>query len=280
MITTRTMATNDPHQQYRELMSHPRLREYLRLALMPYKDLQQADREDIAGQVMVALWRRRDDEDAPNNVARLIALAKTVLQGKVVDFFRHRALWRGRIAEPTLPSDDSERAMPHEGAGQLTCVEEIMPSATFVPVPRPAPDPAERRVVVQERMAVVQEKIADGTLTEDDIEVMRAQHFGEKSFDKLAAERTMTPSALRQRIKRIRKALREAWNIRSTTLLVTLLLLVLLSISVVAAVARRPEPPPPPPREERTLQWSPRGAAPQAPDSPPPTGDLKPPVPR
>jgi len=127
MITTRTMIATDPHAQYRQLMSHPRLREYLWLALMPYKDLQEADREDIIAQVMVAMWRRRNDPDAPNNVPRLIALARTVLQGKVVDFFRHRALWRGRIAEPTLPSDDGERATSHEGGDQPNYVEEIMP---------------------------------------------------------------------------------------------------------------------------------------------------------
>jgi len=130
-------------------------------------------------------------------------------------------------------------------------------------------------VVVQERLALVQEKIADGTLTEDDVEVMRAQHFGEKSFDQLAAERAVEPSALRQRINRIRKALRGAWHVRSTALLITYILLLLLSISVVVAVARRPAPPPPPPRPDRTLQWSPRGAAPEAPASPPSTDDLK-----
>lgn len=254
----------DPHSEYGKLLSHPRVREFLQKAMLRIEEIQAADRKEIESQVLDALWRRRLDADPPNNLPRIIALARKVLHGKVVDFYRDRDEERDHLVDPPMPEREDGREGAPDGKDQPNYVEEVMPPRAF--------SPADTHDA-GEQLAFVQEKLADGTLTHDDIEVMQAEHAGEKTLDELAKERGVKPATLRQRLHRIREKMNEQWNVRSTRVIVLTIVMLLLLVTLAVAVAGRTDPPPPQPHQERTLQWAPRGAAPVEPPPAPGIGD-------
>jgi len=271
MMTPSTMSTPvapsqpspDPHADFGRLLGHPRLREYLRLSLTAYS-LQEADRLEIASQVMDALWRRRTDADPPNNLPRLIALARKVLDGKLTDFFRHREVEREHLVDAPMPAREDGRKGAPAGKDQPNFVDELVPARSFDP---------ESECEVAEKMALVQDKLLDGTLTHDDLEVMQADQAGEATLAELARERNVEPAALRKRLQRIRDALKKEWTIRSTPMLVLTILMLLLLVTLAIAMAGRSDPPPPPQRKDRTEERSPlRGLAPEEVPTPPLTG--------
>jgi hypothetical protein len=254
----------DPNTAFGRLLSHPRVREYLRLTLADY-DLDDADRKDLSAQVMDALWRRRLDADPPGNLPRLMALTQKVLEGKLIDFFRHREVERDNLADAPMPARDDGREGAPDGKDQPNFVDELCPPRSIHP---------EDQRQAAEQLAFVQESLEAGTLTHDDIEVMLAEKAGEKTLAALAAERDMEPAALRKRLERIRKKLKKEWTLRSTRMLVLTLVVALLLVTLAVAVAGRKDPPPAPPHKDRTLEPTPqrRQAPDEAPELPPPTG--------
>jgi len=257
----------DPNTQFGQLLSHPRVREFLRLELTDY-DLQEAERKDLSSQVMDALWRRRLDADPPDNLPRLIALAKKVLEGKLIDFFRHREVERENLVDAPMPARDDGREGAPDGKDQPNFVDEVRPQRSI--------DPEDQRQAA-EQLAFVQESLEAGTLTHDDIEVMLAEKAGEKTLAALAQEREMEPATLRKRLERIRKKLKKEWAIRSTRMLVLTIVMVLLLVTLAVAMAGRNDPPPPPPHRDRTMEPTPpRRQAPDEAPQPPTMGRLKP----
>jgi RNA polymerase sigma factor (sigma-70 family) len=276
MTTTRIMSNHlapaqpciDPNTEFGKLLSHPRVREFLRLSLAEY-ELQEADRKDIAAQAEDALWRRRLDADPPSNLPRLIALARKVLEGKLVDFFRHRQVERENLADSPMAARDDGREGAPDGKDQPNFVDEVRPQRSI--------DPEDQQQAA-EQLAFVQEKLVDGTLTHDDLEVMQADHAGEKTLGALAEERGIEPAALRKRLQRIREKLKKEWNVRSTRVLVLTILMLLLLATLAVAMAGRSDPPTPPQRKDRTVErGAPRGVAPEQEAQPPNPGvGLKP----
>jgi DNA-directed RNA polymerase specialized sigma24 family protein len=241
---------------YRRLLEHPRVLEYLQGRLVGL-ELQDADGEDLVGQTYEALWRRRTDDDPPNNLPRLLALARTVFQGKLVDFFRHKAVVQARIKDAPLPRGEKLEPGQCSGRDQLNYVEELRPPRSITP---------EMTLQAKQQLEFTN-RVADKVgLTDDDVETMQAIDCDELTIEKAAALRGMEPGALRVRLHRIRKRINEAWRkhnlIRTPTGLVILLLLLLLTYAIALGIARRNDPPPPHP-PQRTLQpRQPRGEVP------------------
>ncbi len=258
----------DPHSAYGRLLSHPRLRKLLDGALRAHR-LQPADVDELRGQVLDALWRRRLDADPPDNLPRLLALARKVLEGRLVDFFRRRDVERARLADPPMPAREDGRRGAPAGQDQPNFVDEVAPPRSITP---------EDALRASEQLAFVQDMLDGGVLGPDDLEVLQAERAGEKTFEQLAAERGIKGATLRQRVHRLRETLAQewarrnrAWNVRSTRLLLVMMLLLLLLATMALAVAGRREPPPAPPRRDRTSLPTLRGAAPEVPPAPPST---------
>jgi RNA polymerase sigma factor (sigma-70 family) len=261
----------DPHHAFGKLLSHPRVQAFLTERVAPY-GLPEADSKDIIAQVLAALWRRRDEDDLPDNLNRLLGLARTVFEGKLVDYFRRKDVERGRIVDGArLMGKGAEleepprHNRPHE---QPNHVDEILPQRSMTPA-----DALEAK----EQLAFVQTQLDKGVLTHDDIEVMQSQHAGEQTYEELGAERGVSADALRQRIHRIRMRMLKAWTEYSlftkTWMIVFFILLFLVIVTVIAAALRRKEPPPAPPPPPAPTQTQ----LPPAPTAPlkelPPTDD-------
>jgi len=266
----------DPRTPYGSLLSHPRVREFLVKSLTKH-DLPLADAEDIVSRCFEALWRRRLDADPPNNLPRLIGLARKVLEGKLFDYFREKAHHEENLAVPEMPEREDGREGAPDGPDQPNFVDQVQPTPE---VAKPGPD---EMFETREQLTFVQEKLANGTITPDDIEVMQAEQAGEKSLEQMAAERNVPAGTLRSRISRIRKALREEWaslSLRSTTTIIVMILMFLLLVTLAVAVGSRYWPRPEPPQDTRdaprtrTLDPVPPPPAPDKPSS----GSLKPPV--
>ncbi len=241
---------------YRQLLSHPRVRTYIQ-GRLDGLDLQDADGQDLISQTFAALWRRRNDDNPPDNLPRLLALAKDVVQGKVVDFFRHKAVVQARIKDAPLPRGEKLEPGQCSGRDQLNYVEELRPPRSFTP---------EITLQAKQQMEFANRVAAEVGLTDDDVETMQAVDCGELTIEKAAALRGMKASTLRSRLHRIRKRINEAWRkhnlIRTPTGLVILLLLMLLTYAIALGIARRNDPPPQQP-PQRTLQpRQPRGDVP------------------
>jgi RNA polymerase sigma factor (sigma-70 family) len=252
----------DQNHVFGKLLSHPRVMEFLSERVDPY-DLPKVEADDIIGQVLAALWNRRDDEDRPDNLPRLLGLARTVFEGKLVDYFRRKDVdQRRRVDTARLSGEGSEDgqatrpARPHE---QPDHMDEVHLQRSMTP---------EDALAAKEKLAFVQAQLTKGVLTHDDIEVMHAQHVGERTYEELAAERGQSADALRQRIHRVRMRILRAWAeyglFTKTWMIVFFILLFLVVVTVVVAAFRRREPPPvpPPPPAPTQTQLPP---APQAP---------------
>ncbi len=72
-------------------------------------------------------------ESPPDTLPRLLGLAKEVLQGKVVDFFRHKAVVQARIKDAPLPRGEKLEPGQCSGRDQLNYVEELRPPRSITP---------------------------------------------------------------------------------------------------------------------------------------------------
>jgi DNA-directed RNA polymerase specialized sigma24 family protein len=211
---------------YGRLLSDPRVRAYLWARLGPIR-IPRAQKEDFVGAVLDALWSRRTDRHPVDSVARMLGLARTILEAKLADHWRHLAVVAKVEVEPA----------PEGGgpAGELPPLRSITP---------------EERLDAKQRLEHINLIAASIGLTEDDVDVMTMTYEGEASYAELAAARGMTAGALRTRIHRLQSAIRRSWGRRvKRTLLLTVLLLALLVLCALAAMgpARNPPPPAPPP---------------------------------
>ncbi len=258
---------------YGKLLSHPTVQQVLEAKAASYT-LPAVDAQEIVASVFDALWRRRNDEDPPDTLSRLIALASTIFEGKLNDYFRRKAVNQARIVDASLlkKADVDVRGIrPHD---QPNYVDEIAPQRSVTP---------EDALEAKEQLAFVQTQVDKGVVTPDDIEVMQAHQAGERTFEQLAAERGVRTETLRQRIHRLRKRLLKAWAeyslVTRTSTIVFLLLLLLVVVTVVVAALRRKEPPPPPqppPAPTQTAAPQPSSAPVREPFSAPPApGDDK-----
>jgi RNA polymerase sigma factor (sigma-70 family) len=233
---------------FRALLAHPRLREFLTGRLLE-AGLQEADREDLEGQALEALWRRRLDADPPDNLPRLIALAEEVLKGKLVDFYRRRDVEAGRIQPPPRTPREDGRKGHAKGKDQPDFVD------TVTPLHQPN---AEEACQVEEQMTFVRALLEEEKITPDDLEVMQAEHAGEATLKQLAEERGLSPAALRKRVSRLRQQIAKQWKVHSTKMLLTVIFVVLLVVTIAIALGRR-NPPPPAPHPDRTEERTTRG---------------------
>jgi RNA polymerase sigma factor (sigma-70 family) len=244
---------------YRQLLSLPRVREYLQDRLVGL-DLQDADGQDLIEQTYAALWRRRNDESPPDTLPRLLGLAKEVLQGKVVDFFRHKAVVQARIKDAPLPRGEKPEPGQCSGRDQLNYVEELRPPRSITP---------EMTLQAKQQMEFTNRVADEMGLTDDELETMQAVDCGELTIEEAAKLRGMKASTLRSRLNRIRNRINEAWRkynlIRTPTGLVILLLLLLLTYAIALGIARRNDPPPQQPPQRTVEPRQPRGEVPTDP---------------
>ena len=200
-----------------------------------------------------------------------------MLEGKLFDYFREKSHHEENLVVPPMPEREDGREGAPDGADQPNFVDQVVPTPE---VARPGPEEAYE---AREQLGFVREKLADGTITPDDIEVMQAEQAGEKSLEQMAAERNVPAGTLRSRISRIRKALREEWealSLRSTTTLVLVILVFLLMVTFAIAAAsrlwQRPQPHPDTTDTPHTRTLD--SVAPETQDKPT-GGSDKPPVP-
>jgi len=250
-------AADEPqYAAYRQLMEHTRVREFLEMRVKA-RELPRSDGEDLVGQAFEALWRRRTDEDPADNLPRMVALARTVLEGKLVDYFRHKAVVQARIKDAPMPRGEQLEPGQCSGRDQLNYVEELRPRRTITP---------EMTLQAKQQMAFVNAVAVKVGLTDADVETMQAIDSDEMTIEQAAELRGMTEGALRVRLHRIRKRINKAWDkfnlIRSPTLLMLLILLALVIYAVAMAGARRNDPPPQQPPQRTLVPRQPRGEAP------------------
>ena len=229
---------------YRLLVSDPRVRAYLWARLGPVL-IPRQEKEELVGTVVEVLWQRRTSRDPASTLARMMGLARTVLDGKLVDYWRHQATVAEDIVD--APRNGTEdRPASGKSWEQPSYVEELRPPRSITP---------EDSLHAKQQMQYVNEVAAKIGLTNDDVEVMFAIAWDEEAtYEELAAERGMKPGALRTRIHRLQKAVREGWNRRvKRTLVLTLLLLAMLLLYVLAAFGPARKPPPPVPMPEPTV---------------------------
>jgi RNA polymerase sigma factor (sigma-70 family) len=246
--TSYSFTATDPRDApYAQLLSHPRVRTYLEEQLAKL-ELQPADARDLLGQTLEVLWKRRDSPNRPDSLERVLGLGGTVLKGKVVDYFRHKAVTDRRIVDaPEVPRDpgDPARGKETSGADQPNTVDEIAPPRSINP---------RHQLEAKRKLAFVRDVADKVGLTDDDLEVMQAIDAGEVTLEQAAAERGLKSSTLRVRLHRIRNKLRSAWAkhlaIRSVTLLILLMVTFFVLYALALGAARRWLPPPP--RPERT----------------------------
>jgi RNA polymerase sigma factor (sigma-70 family) len=252
----------DPKNPYGALLSDPSVLALLTKRLESYS-LPAAEAQDIVSAALEALWRRRDDEDRPDNLARVLGLASTVVEGKVNDYFRRKGVREMRIVDGARlqgPDADPPAERPQE---QPNYVDEIAALRSMTP---------EDSLAAKEKLSFVNAQVNKGVLTEDDIEVMQAQQSGEETLEELAQVRGVPAGTLRSRLHRLRKKLALAWAeyslITKTSTIVFLILLFLVVVTVIAAALRRREPPPPlppPPPAPTPTQVQPAPTAPAPP---------------
>ena len=227
---------------YQRLLADPRVRASLWARVGPVK-MPRPDKEDLVGQVLEILWLRRANDDPARTLPRILGLARTIADGKLVDYWRHKEVVDEDIVDAPRSHDDD--APLHDG--QPTYVEELRPPRSFL---------ADDALDAKQRMQYVNEVAAKIGLTDEDVEDMFALTYdAEASYEELAAERGMTPGALRTRLHRLQKAVSEGWARKvKRTLILTLLLLAMLLLYALAAIGPARNPPPPAPRPEPTVQ--------------------------
>jgi hypothetical protein len=237
-------------------MSDPRLWAYVAATLAPLK-LPYGDKADITSSVRDALWRRRADADPACTTERMFGLAKTVLDGKIKDYWRRITVERARFDDAPRTVSDGEGEGSEGRRDRPNVVDRLMPSSPMTP---------ERALLARHQLAFVQQIAPEIGLTEDDVTVMHDIRWDENAtWEKLAAERRTTPAALRMRITRLQEKIDGRWKklVASKLWLPALLLLLLLLLAVATIVAGRSAPPPPEtPPPAPTVQLEPPPAPP------------------
>ena len=241
---------------YRRLVEHPRVREVLQNRIDAL-GLQRADGEDLMAHTYEALWRRRTDDSPPNNLPRMVALARTVLQGKLADFFRHKVVVQARIKDAPLPRGERPEPGQCSGRDQLNYVEELRPRRSIT---------QEMALQTKQQLEFANRVAAEMRLTDADVETMQAVDCGEMTLEEAAALRGVKPSTLRMRLHRLRRRINEAWRkhnlVRTPTGLVLLILLMLVTYAIALGIARRNDPPPQQPPHRTLTPRQPRGEVP------------------
>ncbi|HEY3816823.1 MAG TPA: hypothetical protein VGL81_06625 [Polyangiaceae bacterium] len=213
-------------------------------------------KEDFVGDVMVALWQRRTDADPASTIHRMVGLARTILEGKLVDYWRHQEILDERTVDaPRTYAEDAPDA--DEAEGQPTYVEELRPLRSLMP---------DDALDAKQQMEHLNEVATEIGFTDDDVEDLYAVTWDSNAtYEELAEERGMTPGALRTRLHRLSKAASESWDRKvKRRLILPLLLLAMLLLYVLAAIgpARKPPPPPAPLPEPTVHQVAPVTPAP------------------
>jgi DNA-directed RNA polymerase specialized sigma24 family protein len=192
----------DPrHATFEALLSHPRVLEFLRSRV---RDLPDDDGDDVVSQSLEALWHRRDGARSPDTLPRMMGLARHVVDGKVADHWRRKAVRAKRIVRtPKVPRDEGdplpESLRAHD---QPAYVEVIAPLRSITPLDR---------LLGREQLAFVQGRASVVGLTDDDLESMQAIDADELTLGQAAAARGMQSDALRKRLQRIRQKLHQGW---------------------------------------------------------------------
>jgi DNA-directed RNA polymerase specialized sigma24 family protein len=192
----------DPrHATFEALLSHPRVLEFLRSRV---RDLPDDDGDDFISQSLEALWHRRDGARSPDTLPRMMGLARHVVDGKIADHWRRKAVRAKRIVRtPNVPRDEGDPLPESERAHeQPTYVDVIAPPRSITPLDR---------LLGKEQLAFVQAHASDVGLTDDDLESMQALDADELTVDQAAAGRGMQADALRKRLQRIRQKLDQGW---------------------------------------------------------------------
>jgi DNA-directed RNA polymerase specialized sigma24 family protein len=255
-----TMSSNPTeHREYAALLSHPRLRSFLKKKLVG-KNLKAVDKQDLVAQAIDALWRRRDDRDPPRTLERLLGLAATILHGKLVDHYRHNDVVAELMVDAPRPARIRKGdPRPVNPRAQPNYVEEILPLRSMTPL-----DALEAK----EKLEFFEKEGAKLGVTEDDVEVMVAYECGEAGLEELAAERGKTGGALRTRLHRLHGKLSDAWkhHVNRGTIILTVLVLAMLLLYALALIgpARNSPPPPPAPPIPTVLQPAPIAPSPPA----------------
>lgn len=274
-------AANDVRDDgaYARLVADPRVRKSIDNRLrhrinVKFLSISPDEKEEIVARVYESLWKRRTDRDPASTLPRIRGLARTIVDGKIVDFLRHR----------DTENEDLVDAPGEHDADLAKAGAEDMPN--FVDELRPArPMTPERSLRATEQLEYLNEMAPKLGVTDDDIEVMYAMTYdrtGDEraTWEELAAERKTTAGALRKRIERLQEALKEGWDRRMRrSLFLTLLLLAMLILFVLVALGpARNAPPPQPPPQPTVHQLAPRAPVEITTDAPPsgPEGDGKP----
>ncbi|HEY1693791.1 MAG TPA: hypothetical protein VGG39_16605 [Polyangiaceae bacterium] len=243
-------------EAFARALSDPSLGAYIAATLAPLK-LPYGDKADIAASVKDALWRRRGDADPACTMPRMFGLAKTVLDGKIKDYFRRITVERARFDDAPRTVSDGEGEGSEGKRDRPNVVDRLRPSSPMTP---------ERALLARHQLAFVQQVAPEIGLTEDDVAVMHDIRWDENAtWETLAAERGTTGEALRKRITRLQAKLDARWKkvLRRKLILPVFVLLLLLLLGLVAIVAGRSAPPPPePPPPAPTVQVQPPPAPP------------------
>jgi hypothetical protein len=226
---------------YGRLLADPRVRSYL-WARLDDVNIARADKRELVDGVVATLWKRRTAKYSVDNLGRMLGLARTILDGRLVDYWRHQAVLDAKVVNPPQPDGGHSR----KPQNQPTFVEELQPPTSMTP---------ERSLLAKERLEYVNSVAAQIGLTDDDVEVMYAVTWDPTaSYEELAAERRTTASALRSRIHRLQEKVRKGWSRHTKrSLVLMLLLLAMLLLFALSALGPARNPPPPAPLPEPTV---------------------------
>jgi DNA-directed RNA polymerase specialized sigma24 family protein len=237
-IVPMTTKTADPFETYRRLVTDPVVKSSLANRIAA-KKLPQAIAEEIVGQALQKLWKKREKADCPDTIARVIALGCKMVDDAVVDWLRRAKFERKHFVDgPKAAGKAPDDVDPND---QPNYVDELAPMVANNP---------EKALVTNQKLAFLRDQRERGTVTDDDMEMMSAVAAGETTYEELAAKRGVPSATLRKRIDRIRDRLNKAWRkhsaIRTTTgLTLLILMLLVLYAMALAGVARQYQPPPP-----------------------------------
>jgi hypothetical protein len=238
-------ADDAEHAEYAALLAHPRIRSFL-MERMRAKQLQASDKEDIFSAVRETLWKRRHDRHPPRTLPRVLGLAKKIVDGKIVDFFRHAAVVRERFRDAPRVNHDEDAPPGDSPSDQPNYVEELRSPCSVRP---------DDELETKRRKAFVNEMAPQLGLTRDDVDVMFTMTWdSDATWTELAAERGETPAKLRQRIGRLQAKMRKAWARRiAPKVLLTLLIVAMLVLYALTIFGPARNPPPPAPLPEPTV---------------------------
>ncbi len=193
---------DSPYAPYAVLLTRPEVRSALWKKVW---NLQKADAADVVSESFEALWRRRDDPNLPDSLERMIALARHVIDAKVIDRRRRRAVvWKRLVdAARLVPRDEDDPPLAEvAGEDQPNYVDESAPPRSITPYDH---------LAARLQLEFVDDRADQVGLTDDDLEVMQALDVGEVTLEEAAAARGLPATALRVRLHRIRQKLGEAW---------------------------------------------------------------------